>query len=465
MMRRFVFPLAATLAALTYLAASIWSQPPEHKRSSVRAEPFRSTDGQVIGWRIAIPGGKPLATPAVVDGRIYVGGGFGSHEFYALDASTGNPLWTYRTADDGPTAAVTYGSDIIFNTESCELEIITRDGKPRWKKWLGDPLMSMPAVSDGVVYMAYPNSRGDQRYYLAAFDLDTGRELWKRPISSEIITAPVIEEKRVYVATVDGSLFSFDRRDGAQVFQEAKNATSAPAVWNGQCYFSRREQSTVIANGRQAQQQNEIFAARSVAPAAPIKDMEPTRQKADYLDYDKRKVSHAEVASQAMDSSVGFGGSKGSANVHAMRSNLGQASVHGVWEYQGSKSFVDQGMLFSSMGAKVMSVDPKTDKVVWTRTLNDGKEILNSELTPPAIVNGKVFVGTRTGEVMALSEKTGEVIWKVKIGEPVVFQPAVVLGHVYVSTASGTIFCLNTGDPRDDGWSMWGGTAAHNGKR
>ena len=240
---------------------------------------------------------------------------------------------------------------------------------------------------------------------------------------------------------------------------------TAPAVWNGQVYFSRREQSTVAMNGRSVAQQNEVFAARPIAPAAPVRDMERTKQQADYLDYSKRKVSRAESASQAMDQSVGFGGSKGSANVPMMRANLGQASVHGVWEYQGSKSFVDQGRLFSSMGDKVISVDPKTEKIVWSRTLHDDKNfaVLDSELTPPAIVNGKVFVGTRSGEVIALSEKTGDVIWRVKIGEPVVFQPAVVGGRVYVSTAAGTIFCLNTGDRRDDGWLMWGGGGSHNG--
>lgn len=462
MKHRFVLSLAAA-AALSYFAASSWSQQPVRQQTPIlHPVPFQSEDGAVTGWKIVIPGHKPLATPAVVDGRVFVGGGFGSHEFYALDAASGKPLWTYHTSDDGPTAAVVDGGTIVFNTESCELETITRDGKPLWKKWLGDPLMSMPAVADGTVYMAYPNSRGDHRYYLAAFDLQTGKELWKEPIASEIITAPVIEDKQVYVATIDGSLFSFDRQDGAQVIHESRNATSAPTVWSGQVYFSRREKSMVALNGTAVEQQNEVVSIRPIAPNASVKDIDRTKQKADYLDYSKRRVSHAEAASQAMDQSVGFGGSKGSANVAMMRGNLGQASVHGVWEYQGSKSFVDKGRLFSSMGDKVVSVDPKTEKVVWSRTLHDGA-LLDSQLTPPAIVNGKVFVGTRSGEVIALSEKTGEVVWKVKIGEPVVFQPAVVAGRVYVSTASGTIFCLNTGDKRDDGWLMWGGNGSHNG--
>lgn len=443
--------VAAAAAALTWFAVSSPSQE--------RAQQTR------VAWKIAIPGSRPLATPAVAGGRVYVGGGFGSHEFYALDAATGARLWTYKTADDGPTAAVVSGDKILFNTESCELETITTNGKPLWKKWLGDPLMSMPAVADGTVYMAYPNSRGDHRYSLAAFDLESGKEEWKHPIAGEIITAPVIEGGRVYAATVDGSLYSFDRRNGSELWHEAKNATSAPAVWNEQCFFSRREQTMLAEGGKKVVQQNEVVAVRSLAPAAPVVDMARTMQKADYLDYAKRKLSRAEAASQSLDATVGFGGtSKGSANMLAVSGNLGQASVHGVWAYQGSKPFVDKGRLFSSMGDKVMSVDPKTEKVIWTRTLHEGSaELLNSEVTPPAIVNGRIFVGTRSGEVFALSEATGEVLWKVNIGEPVEFQPAVSGGHLYVPTSRGSLLCLTTGDKRDDGWLMWGANGAHNG--
>ena len=54
--------------------------------------------GHQKGWKIVIPGNHPLATPAVVDGKLFIGGGFGSHEFYAFDAKTGKMLWQYRTS-------------------------------------------------------------------------------------------------------------------------------------------------------------------------------------------------------------------------------------------------------------------------------------------------------------------------------------------------------------------------------
>jgi len=145
--------------------------------------------------------------------------------------------------------------------------------------------------------------------------------------------------------------------------------------------------------------------------------------------------------------------------------NIGQASVHGIWAYQGSKPFIDNGRLYSSMGDRTQSVDPKTGKAIWTRTLHDDKKtsVMEGVLTPPSIVNGKAFVGTASGEVYALSARTGEILWKVGIGEPISFQPTVAKGRVYVATNQGSLLCLNTGDDRDDGWLMWGATAAHNG--
>ncbi len=63
-----------------------------------------------------------------------------------------------------------------------------------------------------------------------------------------------------------------------------------------------------------------------------------------------------------------------------------------------------------------------------------------------------------------LSATTGEELWSVPIGEPIVFQPAVARGRLYVGTDSGSLFCLETGDPADDGWLMWGADATHNGR-
>ncbi|MHC4986364.1 MAG: hypothetical protein ACYTFO_09455, partial [Planctomycetota bacterium] len=48
---------------------------------------FATEDGRT-GWAVRIPGGRPIATPTYSDGRLFVGGGYASHEFYCLDART-----------------------------------------------------------------------------------------------------------------------------------------------------------------------------------------------------------------------------------------------------------------------------------------------------------------------------------------------------------------------------------------
>jgi Ca-activated chloride channel family protein len=449
------------------------------------AVPFRTKDGKIKGWKLVIPGNRPLATPAVVEGKVFIGGGFGSHEFYAFDAATGKKVWQYQTADDGPTAAVVEGDYVAFNTESCELEIITAAGKPVWKKWLGDPLMSMPAIADHKVYMAYPDSKNGGQHYLAAFDLKTGKEAWKAKIAGEIITAPVINNQQVYLATLEGTLYCFKQNDGTLVWQEKKNATSSPLVYDGRCYYSRRDEVTVKKDGKEVKQQNEQLAGRGTGKDDKSKGYVATTRPADYLDYGKRAGSPKELALQKADAGVGFGGlpagvggglgalgglngampvAKGGSKIEQAQMNLGQASVAGVWSYQGSRPFAYEGRLYSGMGDTLKCIDPKTEKVLWKQTVGKDKgPVLDSALTPPALVNGKVFVGTARGEVQCRSAKTGDLLWSADVGEPVAFQPAVAKGRVYVSTAGGQLYCLETGDPKDDGWLMWGASAAHNG--
>lgn len=429
---------------------------------------FTSPDGAVRGWKVKLPGGRPIATPACFDGRIFLGGGFGSFEFYALDAKSGRVLWQYQTEDDGPTAAVVAEERVVFNTESCELEVLTLDGERVWKKWLGDPLLSMPAVEAGRVFMVYPDSQGDRRHYLACFALKDGRDIWRQPIAGEVITCPVLADGQVYVSCLDGSLSCFNQDDGRLVWQEAKNATSAPAVWRKQCYFSQRSETQADVATGLAPQQQETVSRKYSAMGTPTVPFAKTLRSADYLDHEKRSRRSPQYHAQAAyDTGVGFGSHKGDAKIEQAMHNLGTAHVSGVWSYQGSKPFVSRGRLFSAMGDTVHCVDPDSQQEYWKKEFRDKKaideELLDSMLTPPAVVNDKLFFGTLDGRAVCLAAESGETIWSAPVGEPVTFQPAVAAGRVYVPTGAGSLFCLETGDRNDDGWLMWGATAAHNG--
>ena len=66
-------PMLAGTGAFFYFAVASQSQ--NAQRESLSPAPFRSSDGRVTGWRIIIPGNRPLASPAIAEGKVFVGGG------------------------------------------------------------------------------------------------------------------------------------------------------------------------------------------------------------------------------------------------------------------------------------------------------------------------------------------------------------------------------------------------------
>lgn len=196
------------------------------------------------GWIIELPGNHPLCTPTYYNGKLYVGGGYGSYEFYAFDAATGNLAWQYHTDDDGPTAAVAEDGCVAFNSESCTVYVLDADsGQKLWQEWLGDPLMSQPAISKGRLFMAHPaGKRGAQSgHALLCADLKTGKHYWDQEIGSDVISSPVISGDCVYVTCMNGTSFCFNTMTGALIWKKQGTATSAPAVNGGRVIVSSRE--------------------------------------------------------------------------------------------------------------------------------------------------------------------------------------------------------------------------------
>src|SRR5262249_18348427 len=160
-----------------------------------------------------------------------------------------------------------------------------------------------------------------------------------------------------YLSTLEGTLYCFRQADGQLLWQVRKNATSSPAVWDGQCYFSRREEITVKKEGKEVKQQTEQIAMRGPGAKDTVKDFAVTQRPADYLDYGKRaSASPVERAQQQHDASVGFGGSKGDSKMEQAHTNLGRGTVSGIWSYQGSRPFVYKGELYTAMGDTLQCV-------------------------------------------------------------------------------------------------------------
>jgi outer membrane protein assembly factor BamB len=415
-----------------------------------------TTDKGFDGWKVHIPEGLPLATPAVDDKNVYLGGGFGSYSFYAIDRDSGELAWYFAAGDDGPTAAVVYKNRVVFNTESCIIYILdTATGQTVWSEYLGDPLMSQPAVAFDKVYMTYPGSDG--YHHLTCRDLETGKEFWNQQLSGELISAPIVEGDSVYGTTLDGTVYRFGAFDGELIWKEQKFATSAPWIMGDEIFVTMRQEKTEDGKTCQTEGQGSLGKTQGEQNQPELW----AQYEASYLSAETNQ-EYADSLKQ-LDANVGFGTAPASAKLEAASENLGISTVSGAWSFQGSRLLVQDGNSYNSQGDFMRCVDAKNGDVLWEKEFKPAKDMGGRCLTPPSMAGGYLFVGSSDGEIICINAKDGSQVWSYNVEEPIRFQPAVVDGKVYFTTDLGNLFCIDTGDTILDGWYMWGGNSAHNG--
>ena len=396
---------------------------------------FNFDDGK-RGWITALPNQELLTSPAFYSGKVFLGGGFASHRFFALDAYDGGLTWTLAAPDGGPTAAVIHRDRVIFNTESCTLFVAdAATGALAWSRWLGDPLMSQPVAAEELVMSAYP---ADGSHRFGAFALADGAPVWDVAIAADVIQAPQVQGDSVYFATMDGAVERRRVRDGHLIWRREAKATSAVWVDGDHVLLTQRvdgggaisERSAVLsaADGR--------VTARGESVAAP------------YLAGDSRDRQLASGQAGA------WGGVP-----HG--EHLGLRNVAAGWAFQGATPAVADGRAYFAVGGDIRATDMATGAEVWRRTYAQAEGA--QALSPPAVVGAQLLFGTVDGHLYAVDIDTGMTLWAYDLGEPVVFQPIVAQGWVYVGTGQGNVVGLEMGDPMFDGWHMWGGNAQHAG--
>ncbi|PWU03052.1 MAG: hypothetical protein C5B53_00980 [Candidatus Melainabacteria bacterium] len=445
----------------------------------LKATVFRTPDSKE-GWVIKIPGNRPIATPAYWEGMLFVGGGYGSHEFYAFDAESGRLVWQYRTGDDGPTAAVVEDGFCVFNTESCTVYVLdAKSGKLVWQQWLGDPLMSQPAVANGRLFIAYPggaavhpvmNTEGGSAkqqvgktsppgHRLLCADLRTGKHIWDQPISADVISAPVVDGDKVYTTCFDGTSFCFQTNDGKLAWKKEHAGTSAPLIANGQVIVTQRKtvKNSVyegLAQMRQAPSYAEPASSPIMAPAP-----------APYL-ASGGGAALSTSAQASLDASVGFGGGAPStAEMAKAKQNVGVGTVAGGWAFQGSRAAFKNGAVMNAQGAQVQAVANSAGAPNWQanfrgRDVGAGSQVFS----PPALGQKGMYLTSASGHLVAMDQKDGRVNFIYATKQPMSFQPALAHGNVYMGTSNGLVVCIKTGGKDADGWSAWGGNAQHNKK-
>ncbi|MDA8016777.1 MAG: PQQ-binding-like beta-propeller repeat protein [Thermoanaerobaculia bacterium] len=168
-MSRIGLVLAVLMVLLTVPATADWKQfRGEPTQKGIADSPLPQ---QLVPiWTFRVPEGAET-TPAIGDGRIYLGGLGGT--FHAVDLATGKSLWAYEVPE---------------NPE----------------------IKSSALVWDGVVYF------GDEFGFLNALDAESGQERWRFEAGAAITGSPNrLETGCLVVGSYDNHIYCIDRKDGS----------------------------------------------------------------------------------------------------------------------------------------------------------------------------------------------------------------------------------------------------------
>src|SRR5438034_2335816 len=187
-----------------------------------RAHRFLALDKRTgdIVW-VATPGGRPydtayaLPTLATINGLRLLIAGTGDGAVHAMKPQTGEKVWSFVAAKRAiNTGVVVKGTNVIVshgdeNFDTSELGMIaaidgSQKGDIKTTKWAvkGDQFgFSSPVIDGTRVYQIENGSR------LKAYDLESGRELWRQSLGTVQKAPLVLADGKLYVGTESGKFF------------------------------------------------------------------------------------------------------------------------------------------------------------------------------------------------------------------------------------------------------------------
>lgn len=153
------------------------------------------------GWTMA-------SSPAVADGRVFVGDGAGIMR--ALSLKTGAPLWKFTAGGAIYSTPAVAGRRVVFaSTDGSIYALKTTSGAKLWQVETKKPIVASPAIVSNVVYIGA--SDGTFR----ALRLSDGKLIWDYPgVGGFVETRALVTNNEVVFGAWNQHLYALNATDG-----------------------------------------------------------------------------------------------------------------------------------------------------------------------------------------------------------------------------------------------------------
>jgi polyvinyl alcohol dehydrogenase (cytochrome) len=376
----------AMIGALAVNAAAEWRMYQRDPAHTAFAVGSRLNTGNVSSlnqaWSFAT-GGMVTGTPIVSGGIVYIGSWDG--HMYALRESDGSLIWNYMTELITDNCNRTYGID------------------------------STAAISNGRLYF------GSAACNLYSLDATTGKLIWRTPLADStkgwhLWSSPLVFDGKIYVGLashcdnpcVRGTIVCVDASDGRVIWTShtAPQESTGAGVWSS---FA-------------------VDPARRLVYATSGNFCEGTDTHGDSI-----------VALDADTGALTWTFKNAARDRDGENFDFGASPV----------LFDIGGYPMLAAGCKdghCYAVSRATGEVAWDTRVTDGNGD-GGIISSPAAAYGKVFMGASIGKtggkVVALDQRTGNIIWQTEQPAPVIGAAAVAGGAVFIGGTDGGLRAYN----------------------
>ncbi len=181
------------------------------------------TSFDTIKWTYET-GGAITASPAVVNGKVYIGSYDGNR--YCLDANSGSLIWTFPTQWKAASTVAVSGGRVFTGADDGYIYCINADtGAQTWRTniYAGN----VPAVQfevDTACVRSSPIIVGD-RLYVGALDgkvyclgTSDGAIKWTYTTNGQIGGSPTYSNGKIYIESSDRNLYALDATTGTKIW-------------------------------------------------------------------------------------------------------------------------------------------------------------------------------------------------------------------------------------------------------
>ncbi|HXQ09636.1 MAG TPA: PQQ-binding-like beta-propeller repeat protein [Caulobacteraceae bacterium] len=323
------------------------------------------------------------------------------------------------------------GRIYVMDGEAAVSAFDLNDGREIWRRELGERSRSQREAFGGGLAFADGRLFVTSGYrFVAALDAATGKLIWRTQTDAPVHAAPTVADGRVYAESTDDNLLTFDAATGQpgwshQALVETARLLSAtsPAI-SGDAVVAAFASGEVVAmqtaNGNQLWSV-ELSKSNRNSALSEIRDIagRPVIYHGDVY-----AASHSGVMS-AIDMRTG-----------AQRWALPITSITTPWP-------VGDVVYVTDTQGRVICASRDSGQVYWITDLNLGlPQKKRADWSGPMLSGPNLVLVSSLGEAVALNPKTGVAVRRLKLGSDSLLTPIAVGPDLYVATQAAELIAI-----------------------